>query len=143
MPSEPLIPVAIPATAWEQGVFVVLFIVLVAVILGWVARENSLSRAFQKTEAAAREKAQTERDDQWRAFLEQQRQIDQENGLVVRKSLDGLTTIIASLVDEVHDGRTDFREHDAMERAKLEEMSKVVHDRQATRPRGKVKEPNA
>ncbi len=135
MAGESLIPVPIPATAWEQGAFVVLFIILVAVILGWVARENSISRTFQKGEAAAREKAQAERDAQWRSFLEQQRTTDQQMSQAVRESMDGLTTIISRLVDEVQGSRTDFKEHDAMERAKLEEMSKVVHEKNPTRPR--------
>jgi hypothetical protein len=126
----------IPFTAWEQAVFVTLFVFFVIALLSWVARENKANRDFQRIEAASREKAQAERDAQWRDFLETQRETDQQMSKAVKESMDGLTSIISHLVDEVQGNRADFKEHDAMEKAKLEEMSKKIHEPKTRRKAG-------
>jgi len=125
---------AIPFTAWEQAVFVGLFIVLIALILFWVSRENKINRQFQQSESAAREIAQAARDAEWRLFLQQQRENDNQVSEAVKSSLDALTAITRQLVQEVQGQRADFQAHDQKEWAKLDEMSSAIHSpRKSTR----------
>jgi len=122
-----------PYTEWG---YLGALVFLVLAILAWVARENAVNRKHQHDEAAAREKAQAERDSEWRLFLQQQRENDNQVSEAVKGSLDALTEITRSLVQEVQGQRADFRAHDEKEWAKLDEMSAAIHSKdRKTQPR--------
>lgn len=121
----------IPSTAWEQAVFVCLFIVLVIIILAWMSRETTASRKFQSDQAK-----------DWRFFMENENKKNVEFSLAVKQSLDSVVAVVARLADEVrsnsdeiHCQRSEFNVHDQMERTKLEEMSKRIYDVPGTRRR--------
>ena len=52
-------PGAIPFTAWQQAVFVVLFVVMVVVLLYWFERQSKNWQKFT-----------SERDEQWQKWLD-------------------------------------------------------------------------
>ena len=72
---------AIPFTAWEQAVFVALFVVLVGSLLYWVERQSSNWRKdmserderwqnFTSERDAQRQEFTRERDEQWQKWLD-------------------------------------------------------------------------
>lgn len=125
-----------PAAFTEWG-YLGAVVFLIIAILAWVSRENKVNRDFQARESAARETAQIQRDNEWRGFLQQQRENDNQVSEAVKSSLDALTEITRSLVQEVQGQRADFQAHDKAEFAKLDEMSASIHNK--TTPRKPAK----
>lgn len=119
-------------TAYTEWGYLGAVVFLVVAVLVWVSRENKVNREFQQKEAAARESAQTARDAQWRLFLQEQRENDNQVSAAVKGSLDALTEITRSLVVEVRGQRADFQAHDKAEWAKLDEMSAAIHEQKTT-----------
>jgi len=92
---------AIPFSAWEQAVFVGLFIILVVMLLGWFTKQSDKWQAF-----IAR------LEEQWRIFNREQRQ---ENNACIQ----GLVEVVQQLLLQVKEMRdensefySDFHDHD-------------------------------
>lgn len=92
---------AIPFTAWEQAVFVGLFIVLVVMLLGWFTKQSDKWQNFI-----------AKLEDQWRIFNREQRQ---ENNACIQ----GLVEVVQQLLLQVKEMRdensefySDFYDHD-------------------------------
>lgn len=93
---------SIPFTAWEQAVFVALFIVFVVSLMGsllaWFNRQSDKWQKFM-----------FDIDDKWRAFNKEQRE---ENNCAmedVKNGLGNLTKVTEELVKEVREMREDSR----------------------------------
>ena len=100
---------AIPFTAWEQAVFVALFIVFVVGLLAWFGKQSKQWQQFM-----------FDIDDKWRIFNKEQRVSNQQSMNCVEGSLKDLTTVTQGLVLEVREMRDDskafyesFHAHDA------------------------------
>jgi hypothetical protein len=107
----------LPATAWEQAVFVALFVVFVMALLGWFTNQQKQWQQFIQV-----------RDDQWQKFLREQRANDEQKSEAMTESLNALTAATQALVTEVQGQRADFQAHDQREWAKLDEMSVRIHE---------------
>ena len=124
----------IPFTAWEQAVFVVLFILLVSGLLVWFSKQSDKWQKFM-----------FDIDEKWRAFNREQRDSNQESMNCVEGSLKDLTTVTQGLVNEVKEMRADsqhfyasFREHDMQAKEILHE---VKNGKPAPKPRVKKDAP--
>ena len=124
----------IPFTAWEQAVFVVLFITMVIGLLYWFSKQSDKWQKFM-----------FDIDEKWRAFNREQRDSNQESMNCVEGSLKDLTIVTQGLVNEVKEMREDskefyasFREHDAQAKEILAEVK--TNGKPAPKPRVK-KEP--
>lgn len=110
----------IPTIAWEQAVYVCLFIVVLIVLLYWFSKQ---SKEWQSFIAAL--------DDKWRAFNKEQRDENNNSLRCVENSLKDLTTVTQGLVSEMKEMRSDtsvffekFHQHDAQAREILNEVKK-------------------
>lgn len=123
---------SIPFTAWEQAVFVALFIVFVVGILSWFSKQSDKWQKFM-----------FDIDDKWREFNKEQRNSNQESMNCVEGSLKDLTTVTQGLVLEVREMRDDskafyesFRAHDMQAKeilAKVETNGKSAPKPRATK----------
>ena len=117
---------AIPFTAWEQAVFVGLFIVLVVMLLGWFTKQSDKWQSFM-----------LEIDEKWRAFNKEQREENNCAMADVNASLSNLTKTTGDLARSVEEMRTDIQAHDAQAKEILALVAKP-----APKPRAKKSEPN-
>jgi preprotein translocase subunit SecF len=90
---------SIPFTAWEQAVFVALFIVMVCGLLYWFTKQSDKWQKFM-----------FDIDEKWRAFNKEQRNENNCRMIEVNQSLADLTGVIQGLVQEVKEMREDSRE---------------------------------
>ncbi len=103
----------IPASAWEQAVYVSLFIVLIVVLINWFSKQSDKWQQFIE---ASNEK--------WRAFSEKQRN---ENNCAmgdVNESLSNLTRTTGDLARSVEEMRSDINAHDQQAKEILALVSK-------------------
>ena len=121
----------IPFTAWEQAVFVVLFITMVIGLLYWFSKQSDKWQKFM-----------FDIDEKWRAFNREQRDSNQESMNCVEGSLKDLTTVTQGLVNEIREMRQDskefyerFHQHDAQAKEILHE----VKTNRKTPPKPRVK----
>jgi hypothetical protein len=132
--------VNIPITAWEQGLVITLFVVLLMSIFGGVAallnNQRKAQLASQKELLQQQQEFIEEQNIQWQSFLREQRAADAEMRNQDRSRIEELAQLFKLLTSEVKALVSDFSQHDEMERAKLDEMSKTIHER--NKPRGKV-----
>ena len=112
---------AIPFTAWEQAVFVALFIVFVVGLLAWFGKQSDKWQKFL-----------LEVDEKWRAFNKEQREENNCAMAEVKDSLIDLTTVTQGLVQEVREMRedsksfyTNFQTHDNQAKEILEHVKRV------------------
>jgi len=126
---------AVPYSAWEQAVFVVLVIVFAVALLAWFSKQSDKWQKFM-----------FDIDDKWRAFNREQRDSNQQSMNCVEGSLKDLTTVTQGLVMEVREMRDDskafyesFRAHDVQ----AKEILAVVqtNGKPAPKPRAKKSEP--
>jgi len=124
----------IPFTAWEQAVFVVLFITMVIGLLYWFSKQSDKWQKFM-----------FDIDEKWRAFNREQRDSNQESMNCVEGSLKDLTTVTQGLVNEMREMREDskefyasFREHDQQAKEILAEVK--TNGKPAPKPR--TRKPN-
>ena len=103
---------AIPFTAWEQAVFVVLFIVFVIGVLTWFTKQSDKWQNF-----IAR------MEEQWRMFNRDQRKENNE-------CMQGLADVIQQLLMQVKEMREDdavfheqFHAHDAQAKLILDKVT--------------------
>ena len=92
----------IPQIAWEQAVYVCLFIVLIVWMSTWFGKLSDKWQAFIEASNA-----------NWRRFSQEQRE---ENNCAmgdVKKALSDLTTVTGKLVQTVDEMRTDIYDHDS------------------------------
>ena len=95
----------IPATAWEQAVFVSLFIILVVGLLYWFTKQSDKWQSFIECS-----------NDKWRAFSKEQRE---ENNVAmgdVRQGLSDLTQVTGKLVTTMDEMRSDIYQHDIQQK---------------------------
>ena len=118
----------IPTIAWEQAVYVCLFIVVLIVLLYWFSKQ---SKEWQSFIAAL--------DDKWRAFNKEQRDENNNSLRCVENSLKDLATVTQGLVSEVREMRDDskafyesFHAHDIQAKEILAQVQKP-----APKPRAK------
>ena len=103
----------IPQVAWEQAVYVSLFIVLIVVLINWFSRQSDKWQSFIE---ASNEK--------WRVFSEKQRN---ENNCAmgdVNESLSNLTRTTGDLARSVEEMRSDINAHDQQAKEILALVSK-------------------
>lgn len=103
----------IPQVAWEQAVYVSLFIVLIVVLINWFSKQSDKWQQFIE---ASNEK--------WRAFSEKQRS---ENNCAmgdVNESLSNLTRTTGDLARSVEEMRSDINAHDQQAKEILALVSK-------------------
>ena len=120
----------IPFAAWEQAVFVALFILFSLGMLYWFSKQSDKWQRFM-----------FDIDEKWRAFNREQRQSNLESMNCVEGSLKDLTTVTQGLVNEVKEMREDskafyesFRAHDQQAREILYE---VRNGKPAPKPRAR------
>lgn len=121
----------IPFTAWEQAVFVVLFILLVSGLLVWFSKQSDKWQKFM-----------FDIDEKWRAFNREQRETNQQSMNCVEGALKDLTTVTQGLVNEMREMRQDskefyerFHQHDAQAKEILHEVK--TNGKPAPKPRVK------
>ena len=120
----------IPASAWEQAVFVSLFIVLVVGLLYWFTKQSDKWQSFM-----------LEIDEKWRAFNKEQREENNACMTDVNSGLRNLTQVTQGLVTEVREMRIESREitaalseHDDQAKAILALVSKPAPKPRAKKP---------
>ncbi len=108
----------IPFTAWEQAVFVALFIVFVVGLLTWFTKQSNQWQSFI-----------AKIEEQWRSFSREQRVENNQCISEMNKSIGDLTQVTQGLVSEVREMRTDslqfyekFHAHDAQAKEILAEV---------------------
>ena len=92
----------IPFTAWEQAVFVGLFIVLVLWLLAWFSKQSDKWQQFI-----------FQIDEKWREFSRAQREENNCAMMDVNASLTNLARTTADLARSVEEMRVDLKDHDA------------------------------
>ncbi len=110
---------AVPYSAWEQAVFVALFVVFVVGILSWFSKQSDKWQKFM-----------FDIDDKWRQFNREQRDSNQQSMNCVEGSLKDLTTVTQGLVSEVREMRDDskafyesFHAHDIQAKEILDKVA--------------------
>ena len=118
----------LPFTAWQQAVFVALFIVFFVGVLAWLTKQSEKWQAFM-----------FQIDDQWRAFNKEQRECNNAAMADVNNSITNLTKVTEGLVMEVKEMRADshqfaidLRNHDAQAKEIL-----AIVQKPAAKPRAK------
>ncbi len=106
---------AIPYTAWQQAVFVVLFIVVVLVLLNWQSKQQEKWQAFIQ-----------ERDRQWQEWMKETNCQTTDAMEHVTEALEKLThkidvTVVGKL--DAHDSKVEDRINAAM--AEIRSKGKV------------------
>ena len=103
---------SIPFTAWEQAVFVVLFILTVLGLLGWFTKQSNKWQNFI-----------AQMNEQWRTFNRDQRKENND-------CMQGLTDVIQQLLMQVKEMREDdavfqerFHAHDAQAKIILDKVT--------------------
>jgi len=116
---------SIPFTAWEQAVFVVLFILTVLGLLGWFTKQSDKWQDFI-----------AQMNEQWRNFNKDQRKENND-------CMQGLTDVIQQLLMQVKEMREDdavfqerFQSHDMQTK---EILDKVTNGKPVTTARTRAK----
>lgn len=119
---------SIPFTAWEQAVFVGLFIVLVVMLLGWFTKQSDKWQNFI-----------SRMEEQWRQFNKEQRKENND-------CMQGLTDVIHELLLQVKEMRDDdqifreeFHSHDVQAK---EILTEVKNGKSTPAPRSRAKKPD-
>ena len=120
----------LPFTAWQQAVFVALFIVFFVGVLAWLTKQSEKWQAFM-----------FQIDDQWRAFNKEQRECNNAAMADVNNSIANLTKVTEGLVMEVKEMRADSRQfaldlrnHDAQAKEILAIVQKPAPKPRAKKP---------
>ncbi len=120
----------LPFTAWQQAVFVALFIVFFVGVLAWLTKQSEKWQAFM-----------FQIDDQWRAFNKEQRECNNAAMADVNNSITNLTKVTEGLVMEVKEMRADshqfaidLRNHDAQAKEILAIVQKPAPKPRAKKP---------
>jgi ABC-type multidrug transport system fused ATPase/permease subunit len=115
----------IPFSAWEQAVFVALFVVLVSTLLVWFSKQSDKWQQFM-----------FDIDEKWRAFSKEQREQNNCKMENVENALNNLTTVTQALVAEVKEMRSDSKEfYEVFAAHDLQAKEIVNHIKKPTRSR--------
>ncbi len=111
----------LPEIAWEQAVYICLFLVLIILLINWFSKQSDKWQSF--IEAS---------NDKWRKFSQEQR--DDNNCAMgdVQKSLSDLAQVTGKLVTTVDEMRSDIHDHDIQAKEILAQVQKP-----APKPRAK------
>ena len=122
--------VGVPFTAWEQSVFVVLFIVLVVVLIKWFSSQQEKWQRFMG-----------EMNRSWQDFIEAQRKEERETLDGLKKSVGDITVVTTALVQQVTELRSDVNEinstlkdHDKSVESRVKDIQDASKSRN-TKPR--------
>ena len=92
----------LPEIAWEQAVYICLFIVLIVWMFAWFSKQSDKWQQFM-----------FDIDEKWRAFNREQREENNCAMADVNASLSNLTKTTGDLARSVEEMRTDIQVHDA------------------------------
>ena len=92
----------LPEIAWEQAVYICLFIVLIVWMFAWFSKQSDKWQQFM-----------FDIDEKWRAFNREQREENNCAMADVNASLSNLTKTTGDLARSVEEMRTDIQAHDA------------------------------
>ena len=90
---------AVPFSAWEQAVFVVLLIVFAISLLAWFTKQSDKWQKFM-----------FDIDDKWRQFNREQRESNLQSMNCVENGLTDLTSATQGLANEVKEMRADSKQ---------------------------------
>ena len=116
----------LPEIAWEQAVYICLFIVLIVWMFAWFSKQSDKWQQFM-----------FDIDEKWRAFNREQREENNCAMADVNASLSNLTKTTGDLARSVEEMRTDIQAHDLQAKEILALVAKP-----APKPRAKKSEPN-
>lgn len=109
----------IPNTAWEQAVYVSLFVAFVTGVLAWLTVQRKSDMEHADAQNRAWQDYLANSNAQWQEFNREQRMGNNVCMNAVNKSLQDLTSVTQALVQEVKEIRSDsrdftieFRDHD-------------------------------
>jgi len=106
----------LPFAAWEQAVFVALFIVLVIGLLAWFTKQSEKWQGFMLTI-----------DEKWRAFNKEQRSENNACMSDVNSGLSNLTKVTEGLLQEVREMRIESREITAALALHDDQAKEILH----------------
>lgn len=121
---ETVVEQSIPYSAWEQAVFVGLFIVLVLWLLAWFSKQSDKWQSFI-----------FQIDEKWREFSKNQREANNCAMMDVNASLTNLAKTTSDLAHSVSELRRDIDEHDQQAKDILHLVQ--VNSKPAPKPRAK------
>ena len=113
----------LPEIAWEQAVYICLFIVLIVWMFAWFSKQSDKWQQFM-----------FDIDEKWRAFNREQREENNCAMADVNASLSNLTKTTGDLARSVEEMRTDIQAHDAQAKEILALVAKSA-------PKPRVKKP--
>ena len=120
----------LPEIAWEQAVYICLFIVLIVWMFAWFSKQADKWQKFM-----------FDIDEKWRQFNKEQRDTNLEAMNCVEGSLKDLTTVTQGLVSEVREMRDDskafyesFHAHDIQAKEILAQVQKPAAKPRAKKP---------
>ena len=122
---------SIPKTAWEQAVFVVLFVIVIALVGVFAYKLLTKTQEFFRSE---REELQR--------FFREQREQDKQEKEELKEGMTGMTLVVKELVGVVTGMDKRLEAHDQMERGLISawasaQVNASVDKRQKTQPRKK------
>lgn len=113
----------LPEIAWEQAVYICLFIVLIVWMFAWFSKQSDKWQQFM-----------FDIDEKWRAFNREQREENNCAMADVNASLSNLTKTTGDLARSVEEMRTDIRAHDAQAKEILALVQKPAAKPRAKKP---------
>ena len=120
----------VPFTAWEQSVFVVLFLVLVVVLIKWFSSQQEKWQRFMG-----------EMNKSWQDFIEAQRREERETLDGLKKTVGDITVVTTALVQQVTELRSDvnsidcaLKDHDKSVESRVKDIQDASKSRN-TKPR--------
>ena len=113
----------LPEIAWEQAVYICLFIVLIVWMFAWFSKQSDKWQQFM-----------FDIDEKWRAFNREQREENNCAMADVNASLSNLTKTTGDLARSVEEMRTDIQAHDAQAKEILALVAKPAPKPRAKKP---------
>ena len=113
----------LPEIAWEQAVYICLFIVLIVWMFAWFSKQSDKWQQFM-----------FDIDEKWRAFNREQREENNCAMADVNASLSNLTKTTGDLARSVEEMRTDIQAHDLQAKEILALVAKPAPKPRAKKP---------
>lgn len=114
----------IPFTAWEQAVFVALFIAFVGGLLAWMDRQLQNVRKVQQAQQTEWQKFIGDENVKWQNFIKDERLVSGASRKEDREKLDKLTDSLDRLTAQVTRFHEEFAEHTVDERARFDALER-------------------
>ena len=112
----------LPEIAWEQAVYICLFIVLIVWMFAWFSKQSDKWQQFM-----------FDIDEKWRAFNREQREENNCAMADVNASLSNLTNVTGDLARSVEKMRVDIKAHDQQAKEILALVSKPTPKPRSTK----------